>query len=184
MSEFTRELRLVEIPDGQIERVIRATDTEREAIADRLGLEGVGDLTADIRIERPPDNVLIRVRGEVKATVRQICIATLEPFDSDIAESFETSFTSASTRKASDIDVVVDPVGDDEPEPVMGGRIDLGELVIQYLSLALDPHPRNPDVGAQAFAEGIGEGDGSEDRGGKAGDDNPFAVLERWKPRP
>ena len=87
---------------------------------------------------------MIHIRGELSAEVRQICVATLEPFDSAVTETFETSFTSASAQNEPDLDVIVDAVGDDEPEPIVGGRIDVGELAVQYLSLALDPYPRNP----------------------------------------
>ena len=40
---------------------------------------------------------------------------------------------------------------EDPPEPIRAGRMELGELVAQHLSLALDPYPRKP--GAELPAE-------------------------------
>jgi len=70
---------------------------------------------------------------------------------------------------------------EDIPEPMFNGRIDIGELAAQHLSLALDPYPHAEGV----EFEGFGEADEDED-----GDDpdepekpNPFAALERLKRR-
>ena len=32
------------------------------------------------------------------------------------------------------------------PDPIIGGQIDLGALVAEFLALGLDPHPRKPGV--------------------------------------
>ena len=34
--------------------------------------------------------------------------------------------------------------GEDPPDPIVDGRIDLGALAVEFLALALDPYPRKP----------------------------------------
>ena len=53
-------------------------------------------------------------------------------------------------------------------EVVKDGRIDVGELVVEYLILGLDPFPRKPDLPL------VQAGDLEEK-------ENPFAVLKNWK---
>ncbi len=48
-------------------------------------------------------------------------------------------------------EVLVDPEGVDPAEPLPAEGIDLGELVVQELAVALDPYPRKP--GAEVPAE-------------------------------
>ena len=58
---------------------------------------------------------------------------------------------------------------DDEPDPIVDGKIDLGALAAEFLALGLDPYPRKP--GAE-FAAPVAEED----------DDSPFAPLDHFKP--
>ena len=46
--------------------------------------------------------------------------------------------------------MVIRPEDSEPPEPVIGDSIDLGELVAEYLSLAINPYPRAPDADAEA----------------------------------
>ena len=39
--------------------------------------------------------------------------------------------------------------GEDAPDPIVDGKIDLGALAAEFLALGLDPYPRKPGV---AFA--------------------------------
>ncbi len=59
---------------------------------------------------------------------------------------------------------------DDEwPEPIVEGRIDIGEAVAQQLALALDPYPRKPGI---SLEDVIGNAAAGDDRPA-----SPFAVL-------
>ena len=57
-------------------------------------------------------------------------------------DSFDVDFGDASADFDGD-EISLD-IDHDPPEPIEAGAIDIGELVAQYLSLALDPHPRAP----------------------------------------
>jgi hypothetical protein len=51
---------------------------------------------------------------------------------------------------------VIDPLAD-EPEPLEGDRIDLGEIVAEELALAIDPYPRAPGAELAAAAPAAGD---------------------------
>ena len=46
---------------------------------------------------------------------------------------------------ATEGEVEIDPEAE-VPEPLVGGRLDLGEILAEELSLALDPYPRSPEA--------------------------------------
>jgi len=53
---------------------------------------------------------------------------------------------------------------EDDPDPVIDGKIDLGALATEFFALGLDPYPRKPGVEFVAPAE-------------SAPPDSPFAAL-------
>ena len=60
---------------------------------------------------------------------------------------------------------------DHPPEPVFGDQLDLGEILAEELSLALDPYPRAPDAD-QRLAEFSGDGNDAA---------GPFEALARLR---
>lgn len=184
MVEFRRSVRLADLPYGKTERAIEATDEECASVANRLGLEALLSLSATLHLTQAQGSPIIRVDGGLVAEIRQICTSMLEPFDGKLAEDFGTSFTTEQVPADIPPEVVVDAVGEDLPEPLVGGRIDLAELVVQYLSLALDPHPRKPNLPPITRSFGAPDTGPDSDGDGHADEDNPFAVLERLKRRP
>ena len=59
----------------------------------------------------------------------------------------------------------------EDPEPIVDGRINLGELVTQYLSLAIEPYPRSEE--AKKILE--------ENNNSMPARENPFAALKTLK---
>jgi hypothetical protein len=66
----------------------------------------------------------------------------------------------------------------DDPEPITDGKIDLGELVSQFLSLSINPFPHAPGVELPEEQEGDGPV-----RMSAGNAPNPFAALKDWKAR-
>ncbi len=184
MTEFKRTVRLIDIPYGKIDQSIEASADECIAIAERLGLEAMSGFSASFELSRAENSPIIGVEGSLNADIRQLCVVTLEPFDGTVTEAFSASFTTEPPTPDDGSEVVIDAALDDEPEPIVGGRIDLGELAVQMLSLALDPYPRRPGVPPAELVFGAPPqpGDDADLTGGTS--DKPFAVLERWKRRP
>jgi len=69
-----------------------------------------------------------------------------------------------------DAEIFVDLEGDDVPDHFEGNEADLSDLIVETLSLALDPYPRLP-----------GESVGQLGDDGDTGSDLPFAGLKVLK---
>ena len=148
---LSRPLSLTEVPPEGVDIEIVATDAERAALAELNDLPAIPELTATLRARRWRGDGL-EVTGELRAKVRQTCVATLEDFDSEIVEPIEMRFAAPkepprprSRRGQPEPEPIeVDTLGDDPPDALVGGAVDLGGIVSEFLTLALDPYPRKP----------------------------------------
>lgn len=168
--EFSRPVAVDKLGADPVVREIKAKPDELRALTRRFGIVGMTDLVAEVRLNRVGGRA-VRVVGRFIADVEQMCVVTLEAFQSRIEESYTALFSPDVAQSEEDVEIVVDPDAEEDlPEPLVGGRIDIGELTAQHLSLALDPYPRRPGV---EFTDHV-EDDGSADEGA-----NPFAALAR-----
>ena len=161
---FVRAVPASKVGDTGLEMDVAANASDLPKIAAYLDLESVRALSAHIELTRWHGKGVM-VTGHFKADVIQSCVVTLEPVEAHVEGEFERRFAPdvpAGERR----DVTVDPVGEDPAEP-LGREIDLGEIMVEELSLGLDPYPRKAGV---EFAE-------KQDTVAKA--DNPFAVLAK-----
>jgi len=151
---------------GGVAVEIRATDSEREALARANGLAAMQNFEADLRVARWGAEGL-DVSGVLRARVRQTCIVTLEEFDAAIDAPVHVRFAppavltkpsrdSRAHAKASIGDEkdggsaqIVD-LDEDAPDELVGGTVDLGAVAAEFLTLNLDPYPRRPGA---AFRE-------------------------------
>ncbi|RAU22518.1 hypothetical protein CU669_07450 [Paramagnetospirillum kuznetsovii] len=166
--EFSRPLLVDALPAKISRQSIEADSDERAAIATRLDLVEIKSLSAKISLEPLGRTGLIRVNGRLTAEVVQTCCVTLAPIAAVIEDEFQLTFgpPEAELDEAEEIEVSWD--GEDPPDPITDGAIDIGELVVEHLALALDPFPRAPDA---AFEPPPEPEDTSEAK------PNPFAVL-------
>jgi Large ribosomal RNA subunit accumulation protein YceD len=87
----------------------------------------------------------VRVRGEVMARIRQTCVVTLDPFETELREPVDLTFAAEaglSEARADRIDI--SPDDEDPPELLLDGKIDLGSVTLEFLALGLDAYPRKP----------------------------------------
>lgn len=124
---------------------------EREALARRLGLLALDRLEAEVTAKPLANGRLVRVEGRLSADLVQECVVSLAPVPAQLAETF-TAFFGEEEASADPSDEVDVPFDADLPEPIEDGTVDLGELVAQHLSLALDPYPRAPGARFEAPA--------------------------------
>jgi len=171
--EFSRPIMLDRISSTQHREEITATEKERAALAERFGLVRLDKLTASFTLKRPRRD-LVRVKGQVSAELVQACVVTLDPVPARIDERFEVDFLEGAQPAITDLELDVE--GAEAPEPVLDGRIDLGELAAEQLGLAIDPYPRKADaaVPAEWAAEAAAEAE-------PMARPNPFAVLGKLK---
>lgn len=175
-SELSRIVDCRSLTEAPKRLSIEASAGERAAIADRLDLLALKRLEAEITLERRPGG-RVAVAGVVKADVRQACVITLEPVAAVIEEPFSILYCprAATAGNADRRDVVLPLDDDDWPEPLVDNRMNVGEAVVQYLALALDPYPRAPGAALAGFQ------DDKPGDGGQSGRSNPFRDLAELK---
>lgn len=171
MSE-RRELSLMVSLDrlpaaGQPFRLV-ADETERAALAARFDLVALDRLEAEGRVEPLREVDGAQVVGRLRADVVQRCVVTFEPVPATLDVPFDLTFARRAEHGTGD-EIEVDPSVDD-PEPLESDQLDVGEIVAQELSLALDPYPRSLDAD-QVMTELGEQGDSS----------GPFAALGRLR---
>ncbi len=158
--ELSRPLAAERIGRSGIVIVVEAREAECAAVAARLQIPGMRSLQCRWQL-RPGENGLIAAEGALQAQVTQICVVTLEPFDSTLIESFNVHFVLDGRLSGGD-----DP---EEPDELVydGVTLELGEATVEQVALALDPYPRSPAAELPAMPE-----DG--EKGG-------FAALAKWR---
>jgi hypothetical protein len=148
---------------------LAANAEERAAVARMAGLRDLPRLEADFDVTR--QGAGLRVSGRVSATVGQNCVVTLAPLTNEVEEKVDLLFMPPSSAPADSGDAVGndEPVEAkwDEPEPLVGGVVDLGAIATEFLVLGLDPYPRKPGAIFEPPQE-------------REPDENPFAALADW----
>ncbi|HZH27204.1 MAG TPA: DUF177 domain-containing protein [Azospirillaceae bacterium] len=166
--EFSRPFVVDTLGHEPERRSFDANEKERNALAERLELQDLGRFRVEFEVRRQAGG-MIRVAGDLSADVVQTCVVTLEPVSNHVSDRFVSLFAPPSMiRPSGEIELNVE---EDDPEPLEGGVIDLGEVATQHLSLALDPYPRAPGV---AF-EPVHDPEEPEEEPVE----NPFAKLAR-----
>jgi uncharacterized metal-binding protein YceD (DUF177 family) len=164
--EFSRPFVADRLGASPVTETLLATPAECAALATRLRLVALDQLSATVTLERTLSG-LVHVSGRLEADVVQTCVVTLAAFPSHVEDSFTVDFGDAAEGHGEEIEVDVDY---DPPEPIEDGIIDIGELVVQYLALALDPHPRAPGAALDPAWSGADVAEMS-----------PFAILKNLK---
>lgn len=181
---------LIDIDDVESEARIfdfAASEQQRADLARRLLVVSVEDASASVTLQRVGGGIIHAI-GTVRAEVTQSCVVSLVPVMASVEDEFEgwfgdktsaVSFAKARTEREakkghSEAEVLEESV---DPEPIIGGMVDIGELATQYLSLAIDPYPRAEGVSAEFMAEPPGS---KKDEGASLRK-NPFEALKDWK---
>ncbi len=171
--------RLIDIADLQGQRTtldISATEEEERALAARFGVTTIRNLKASVTLTPFASGNKVAMKGRFDAEIEQNCVVTLVPVINRVEGEFLAEFVEgAFLDNHDDIEFAVDD--DDPPEPILNGRLEIGELIAQNLGLAIDPFPRAPG----AIFEGVILRDEAPQATMKDGRPNPFAVLERLK---
>lgn len=163
---------------------ISAGEEARKNLARRLQVISIEKLEAELTVMREQGTPLFRVRGNLAASLTQPCAITFEPLSVVVRDEFESwygnpgevvSLVKARHDKvAKSANVEIEMLAEeDDPEPIVDGYMDLGELVSQYLSLAMDGYAHKDGA---LLPEGAAHaGPPSPERR------NPFAALKDLK---
>ncbi len=144
--EFYRPLAVERLARLPLREVLRADAEECLALARRFKLPALESLEARIKLTKCGGPELIRLSGDIKAELTLTCVVSLEPFQTVLDETFDQLLALSPEAIEGFIRRQDDVREEDLPELVAGSELDLGDLVAQYLSLAIEPHPRRPDA--------------------------------------
>ena len=148
-----------DIPETGRHIEIEAPAEVRAALSKLAGLNDLTQLKAVFDLTKRGSGV--HVAGQVSARVGQTCVVTLEPIENQVAEAIDLSFVPGAKV----------PKTPEDPEPLIGGRLDLGAIATEFFLLGIDPYPRKADA---KFTPPAGSDDGA----------HPFSALEALKKPP
>ncbi len=166
--EFRRLTRLDEVGRRDVEVTVVAAPPEREALARRFGIAEISALEAGLKIRRISSGVY-NVSGALEAEIIYIGVEAAEAMEFSLNEPFDEVFATPEGWRTLEETAIDDEV---DAELVTEGFIDMGEIVAQNLSLALDPMLLEAgafDDGAITYSSGAGEAEVPE---------HPFSALE------
>jgi uncharacterized metal-binding protein YceD (DUF177 family) len=157
-SPLSRLVSVTDLPPRGLDVTVEASPEEREALARDFKLPAIHSLTGSFHVAETRSGV--HVSGHVAAGINQICVVTLEPFDSEMREDVDVEFAAPAGK--------AEQAGEESPDEIVNGTVDLGALTAEFLALGLDPYPRKPGVDFTFEAAD----DGAE---------SPFAALGKLK---
>jgi uncharacterized metal-binding protein YceD (DUF177 family) len=175
LEPFSRIVRVDTVPRDGETVTIEANAEERAALAALMKLPAIESLSATLTLKRAAKGGAW-VTGAVHGAVLQTCVVSLEPFPATVEEDIDVRFAPspderAARRRGPEEPEIVSFTDDDEPDPIIEGKIDLGALAREFLALGLDPYPRKPGVAFEPPSEPEPEA-------------TPFAVLRREPKKP
>jgi len=149
IAEFSRLVLVDALPERGRDFVIEATAAEREALASRLGVVAIDSLTAEGRLTPGNRGRDVSVQGHLTADIRERCVVTLDIFTTHLEGEVQSRFSAdVDDEWITAIDEGGERLADREAEafiePLTDGVIDIGEVVVQHLSLDITPYPRKP----------------------------------------
>lgn len=168
---FTYVVARDDVSDDGLEVTLEAKTEARALLAQRFGLLTLDQLKARLVIE-PWRKRGIRVSGTLEADLEQSCIVTLSPVPAELSAEFTLLYLPEDVSGRRAMEVAVDPLAEEPPDPLPVEGVDLGEAVAEQLALVLDPYPRAE--GAELAATESLES-GSEKK------PNPFEILKNLK---
>jgi Large ribosomal RNA subunit accumulation protein YceD len=162
---------LDDVPEEGRHFDLAADADTRAAVARIAGLRDLPRLEASFDLTRS-GRAGLHVAGRVSATAGQTCVVTLEPLANEVTEDIDLLFEPPPALPAEADGAAATPEGnpDDETEPLVDGKVDLGALATEFLILGLDPYPRKPGAVFEQLENGKPE-------------KGPFAALGRLAKR-
>jgi len=144
---FSHLVEVSAIPRGGLDVRLEVDEAARARIARDIRIPAVSTLAARLHIAPTPGGGA-RVTGQLQARVVQVCVVTLEPFESAVREEIEVDYAEAGAAEADDVSPgeEIEITDLDAPDSIVDGRIDVGAVTAEFLALALDPYPRKPDA--------------------------------------
>lgn len=136
-AEFSHSLNVGDIGATPKRLMLEADAPQRAALAVRFGLIDLAMLNAALEVRRTAAG--IEVAGQVHGRGHQPCVASGEPVPFLVTERINLRMVS-DVPEGGEIELSSEDL---DVEPLLDGRVDLGEIAAQAFALGLDPYPRS-----------------------------------------
>ena len=138
------------LPNSGLPVSLNPNSQEADYIAGDLGVEKLLELQIDITAY-PWNSGGVRIKGNFAGVVEQECVITLSPLENAVSGSFERLFMPSSRRVESrneivDGELLLDPEAEEGPDQLEQDLLDLWEVALEEIVLAVDLFPRAPDA--------------------------------------
>jgi len=117
-----------------------ANAVELEGLKRYAEAEDLTSFKADVKAV-PLGHGKFRVSGKLQARLVQASVVDLKAVPSFIEESFSVDYWPEGSIQENGEEAI--PFDTDPPEPIVGGRIQIGALLCELFALSIDPYPRN-----------------------------------------
>jgi uncharacterized metal-binding protein YceD (DUF177 family) len=144
-------IRIADLPNRKVTAFeLIPTAEERAAVAAELGILGIKKLRFAGTLA-PQGKRDWRLEADLGATVVQECVVTLDPVSTRIDEGVVRSYLS----DLPEVTAGETEMPEDDTQEALPETLDLAEVMIEALSLALPPYPRSEgaSLGEAVFAE-------------------------------
>ncbi|MBI1362798.1 MAG: hypothetical protein GC134_02345 [Proteobacteria bacterium] len=128
--------------------------------------KGEGHAALSLEVAGP----VLRINGDLRVVLEQICVRTLEPFMSEQSFKVSETLTRATRQQKAE--------EDDNAFMIEGDQFDVGDFLMQHVVLNLDPYPIK-DPAERAKRGGVLLSDGLDEVVRE--EKNPFSVLKQLK---
>jgi len=166
-----------DVPGSGLEKNLCASPQECRDLAEMTGVVSLSSVQADFKVTRWQRRGL-KVAVVVRAEVVQNCVVSLETVSSCLTEPAEWYFkpeAAGQINTEKDAVLLIDPMGEDPADPLIDGRVDLGQLLVEQLCLMIDPFKRSATIEFNDLYK-----DAQKSYPPPGPDTSPFAVLKQF----
>ena len=177
MIEFSRTLLLDKVAKTKNGVRFQAEPDELKALAERFHVPEIKNLTAEVFVTYDDQHHVFLLKGELSSDLVQSCVVSNNPLPISVVEPIEIVFLKSQKQFQ---ELYENPVFDGADFEILEDEgVEIGEMIAQYLSLALPPFPRDPEVDLSSIeVKGFTLKKEEEAKTEMKKRNNPFSVLE------
>lgn len=160
------------IPVSGLNLPVHLTSVQFDIFKKELSLLDIRNFKSEICVT-PLEHGRYSAQGYVSAQIVQSCVITLEDITSEIYEEIDTQFVPKNNENIRLLleELETDPTENSDFELIDQDKLNIGQLIFEVFSTAIDPYPRKEGANF----------DWTEEDAQKNSSNNPFAVLKELK---
>ena len=167
---FSYPIVVDDLPSTERKYHLNADKQELDYLKGVLQVEGVRSFGAEIMLKLYKKEHRLDVWGRVDAELELKSVISLENFYKTYSPEFKISFdTKATLKEIKELEI---DFNEDEPDVVVNGQIDLGQIAIEQVALVMEDNPRKE---GEVF---VFKSEFDDEDSEKL---NPFSVLKKLK---